>query len=57
MRKLFTPQRIVVPGCAGTWPKHGGSGRKAWRFSTHCQRIGQTGRKDRQRQGAQGSEM
>jgi len=34
MRKLFTPQRIVVPGCAGTWPKHGGSGRKAWRFST-----------------------
>jgi len=34
MRKLFTPQRIVVPGCAGTWPKHGGSGRKAWRFLT-----------------------
>jgi len=39
----------MLLGSAGTWPQHGGTGRKAWHFPTQGQPIGQTGRKDRKR--------
>ena len=43
---------IVLLGSSGAWPQHGGTGRKAWRFSAHGQPNGQSGQRYRKRHGA-----